>query len=261
MRFDDPYSLIQKGLRYFDYLKHSVNRHGVHSPFVYDLIENVFKNPLPKSKSNSIEVERKFLLKNTEEVFIDDMGTGQSRLTTIKDIASQSLKEPKEAALLGRLAEYYSPQSILELGTSLGISTAYLAQANKPVYSIEGSPAVAQQAQNVWEDLKLTNINPFTGSFDEALNIIWPKLDTPVMVFVDGNHTFRSTLRYFEFFMENIDDQSLIVFDDIHWSPGMEKAWERIYQDERVNLSVDIFEMGLVFIKPDIEKQHFILRF
>jgi predicted O-methyltransferase YrrM len=233
----------------------------VHSPFVFDLIENVFKSPLSNSKSNAIEVERKFLLKDEEEIYVEDLGTGHPEVRLVKDIANSSLKEPKEAAILGRLAEYYQPCSILELGTSLGISTAYLAQANKPVYSIEGSPNVLEKAKSIWESLHLSNIETYSGDFESLLEEVWPRLKNPVMVFLDGNHTHRATLRYFEYVIDRLEDNSIIVFDDIYWSPGMEKAWEKIYRDKRVPLSIDIFEMGLVFLKPGIQKQHFILRF
>jgi len=261
MKIDTPYTLFQKSIRYFDYLKKSVNRHDVHSPFIYSLIEDVFRNPLSKSKSNGIELERKYLLKNNSSIFIEDFGAKKSRKSTVKEIASHSLKDPKYAAITGKLVAYYKPKSVLELGTSLGISTAYLAQNNTPVYTIEGSESVLEQAQKVWNNLKLTNINSFSGSFDNLLEEVWPKIEQPAIVFVDGNHTYRATLRYFDYFIDKLKEDSFIVFDDIHWSPGMEQAWEKIIADERVRLSVDVFEMGLVFFRKGVEKQHFIIRF
>jgi predicted O-methyltransferase YrrM len=261
MKIDTPYTVFQKSIRYFDYLKKSVNRHDVHSPFIYNLVEDVFRKPLNKSKSNKIELERKFLLKNNTPVLIEDFGAKKSRQSTVKEIASQSLKDPKYASIIGKLVEHYKPKSVLELGTSLGISTAYLSQGNTSVYTIEGSGAILDQAKKVWHNLDLSNISSCNGSFDKYLEEIWPEIKQPVIVFVDGNHTYRATLRYFDFFINRLKPDSFIVFDDIHWSHGMEHAWEKIIADKRVSLSVDIFEMGLIFLRKGVEKQHFIIRF
>ena len=261
MKIDTPYSLLQKSIRYFDYLKESVNRHDVHSPFVYDLVEDVFRQPLSKFKSNKIELERKFLLKNNSPVFIDDLGARKSRKTKVKEIAAHSLKEPKHAAILGKLVEYYAPKSVLEFGTSLGISTAYLVQGESKVFTIEGSKDVLDQAKKVWQDLGLNNIHSFLGPFDDLLDQVWSEMEQPTMIFIDGNHTYRATLHYFEYFIELLNTDSFIVFDDIHWSAGMEEAWKKIIADKRVSLSVDIFEMGIVFLRKGVEKQHFVIRF
>lgn len=261
MKIDIPYSLLQKSIRYFDYLSESVNRHDVHSPFIYSLLEEVFRHPLSKSKSNKIELERKFLLKDNTAVLIDDLGAKKSRETTVKEIATHSLKEPKQAAILGKLVEFYSPKSVLELGTSLGISTAYLAQGNTQVYTVEGSESLLNQAKVVWQNLDLDHIHYFHGAFDDLLETIWSEIEQPGIIFIDGNHTYRATLRYFEYFIDRLNADSFIVFDDIHWSSGMEEAWKKIIADERVSLSVDIFEMGIVFLRKGVEKQHFIIRF
>jgi predicted O-methyltransferase YrrM len=261
MKIDTPYTVFQKSIRYFDYLKKSVNRHDVHSPFIYDLVEDVFRNPLSKFKGNAIEVERKFLLKDNTQVFIEDFGAKKSRQSTVKEIASKSLKDPKYASIIGKLVEHFKPKSVLELGTSLGISTAYLSQNNTAVYTIEGSDAILEQAKKVWKNLDLTNIHSSNGSFEKQLENVWPQIEQPAIILVDGNHTYRATLRYFDFLIDRLKPDSFIVFDDIHWAPGMEHAWEKIIADNRVSLSVDIFEMGLVFLRKGVEKQHFIIRF
>ena len=261
MKIDTPYSLFQKSIRYFDYLKESVNRYDVHSPFVYDLLEEVFRQPLSKSKNNQIELERKFLLKNDATIFIDDLGARKSRKTKVKEIAAHSLKEPKHAAILGKLVEHYAPKSVLEFGTSLGISTAYLAQGSTQVFTIEGSKEIQNQAKEVWKNIGLNNIHSLLGSFDDLLDQIWPEIEQPAMIFIDGNHTYRATLHYFEYFINRLNNDSFIVFDDIHWSAGMEEAWKKIIEDKRISLSVDIFEMGIVFLRKGVEKQHFVIRF
>jgi len=162
---------------------------------------------------------------------------------------------------LGKLVEYYEPKSVLELGTSLGISTAYLAQGDTRVFTVEGSEAVLNQAKLVWQNMGLEQIHSFHGPFDDLLEKVWPEIEQPTMIFIDGNHTYRATLHYFEYFIERLNTDSFIVFDDIHWSLGMEEAWKKIIADKRITLSVDIFEMGIVFLRKGVEKQHFVIRF
>ena len=256
-----PYSLLHKTVRYFEYLKKSKSRHGIHSPFIYDLIEKVLRNPLPKTKTADLEIERKYLLKDNSVIFVEDFGVRNSRELRIKDIAAHSLKENKYASILGRMAEYYPVKSIIELGTSLGITTGFLARSGKPVLTIEGSEEILNIAQKVWKDTGTGNIRAFPGKFDDKLPPVWQQAEAPVMAFIDGNHTRKATLEYFNFFISRMTPDSFIVFDDIHWSPGMEQAWETIVNDKRVSLSVDIFEMGMAFLNQGVEKQHFIIRF
>ncbi len=261
MKIDTPYSIFQKSIRYFDYLKESVNRHDVHSPFVFDLVEEVLRKPLSKSKSKQIELERKFLLKDNSAVLIDDLGVKKSRESKVNEIAAHSLKDAKHAAILRKLVEHYSPKSVFELGTSLGISTAYLAQEDTPVFTIEGSEAILHHAKVVWQNLGINQIKAYLGSFDDLLDTVWSEIEQPAMIFIDGNHTYRATLHYFDYFIDRLNSNSFIVFDDIHWSPGMEEAWKKIIADTRVSLSIDIFEMGIVFFRKGVEKQHFVIRY
>jgi len=53
-----------------------------------------------------------------------------------------------------------------------------------------------------------------------------------------------------------------LVFDDIHWSAEMEKAWLEIKSHPSVQYTIDIFFLGFVFFRPDFKvKQNFSIRF
>ena len=254
--------------KYLRYYFTAGNRHDVHSPFVYALIEEVLRD---KSKPNifkEVEALRRQLLQTQEELTVTDLGagslTGAGTVRKVSDIARYAAKPPKFGQLFYRLVQYLQPQYLLELGTSLGLSTAYMALA-KPdaqVLTIEGCPNIAARARQNFELLDIKNIQQRTGNFDDVLPALLqekPRLD---WVFIDGNHRKDPTLAYFEQCLTQAHDQSLFIFDDIHWTPGMEEAWTAIQQHPRVTLTIDLFFIGLVFFRPEVKvKQHFILKY
>jgi len=152
----------------------------------------------------------------------------------------------------------------MELGTSLGITTGYLALGNMEanVITMEGSVAIAEKALDNFRDMNLKNVKLVQGNFDDTLSKVLAALERIDMAFVDGNHRKVPTLDYFRQLIRVMSPESVIVFDDIHWSREMEEAWEQIKQDSRVTLSIDLFFIGLVFFNPSFKvKQHFTIRF
>ncbi|HVY73780.1 MAG TPA: class I SAM-dependent methyltransferase, partial [Puia sp.] len=174
------------------------------------------------------------------------------------------LSSPKFGRLLFRLADHYQPQHIIELGTSLGISGAYLASGNgrATMTTIEGSPAVAAIAGETFRELGLNHIKQYTGHFDELLSDVIAGEPPAGLVYIDGNHRKEALLRYFKLFMQKKAEQSVFILHDIHWSRGMEEGWKIICDDPDVMLTIDLFSAGLVFFRDQFRvKQHFIIRF
>lgn len=255
---DKPYNLFKKTIVYVQFWFRSKNRHGVHSPFVFDFVENVLN---ARYKDNEVEQERRKLLKDHSIIKFTDLGYGKDRSIKISRIAAKSLKKPKEAQLLAKIVRFYGIENVIELGTSLGITTAYMARSKEDVsiQTIEGSKEVLERAKKLWDNIGINSISTFHSSFDDLLPQL--TLNENTLVYIDGNHTYEATLRYFNFFMSTYRDSIILVFDDIHWSKGMEKAWEEISLDKRVCLSIDLFELGVVFLGPRLEKEHFVLRY
>ncbi|HEV8080901.1 MAG TPA: class I SAM-dependent methyltransferase [Chitinophagaceae bacterium] len=261
------FKLARKYLRYYLFSSNGKG-HGIHSPFVFDFIKNVLNDKKEYSIFPVIEKLRKDLLKNENIIDVVDFGAGSSMLAynkrKVKDIARSSLKPKKFSQLLFRIAKYYNPQTIVELGTSLGVTTAYLANANKnnEVFTLEGSKNIAEVAQSNFQKLELRNIRLTRGNFDDTLNETLSLVSTIDLAFIDGNHRKQPTLNYFQKLLERSSDQSIFIFDDIHWSAEMEEAWKEIQQYPAVTLSIDLFFIGLVFFKKDFKtKQHFVIRF
>lgn len=264
------YSTVQIASKYIKYFLSAANGkgHGVHSPFVFDFIKNVLNDKEKKEAYEKIESVRNDLFKNESVVTIDDYGAGstvsKSKERKIKSIAVSSLKPAKYGQLFYRMVQYYNSKTIIELGTSLGVTTSYLAAVNKEakVYTFEGSPNIANIARRNFDKQDLNNIRIVEGNFDNTLAKILPNIKVVDLAFVDGNHRKDPTINYFNQLLEKASDDSIFIFDDIHWSAEMEEAWSYIQQHPSVTLTIDLFFVGLVFFRKEQKfQQHFTIRF
>ena len=264
------YSLSLQAIQFLRYWLTASNGrgHGVHSPFVFDFITKVLNDPLQPEIFARIEGLRQRLKSEQGLVHVEDLGAGSgldnAQQRKIGDIARHAAKPPKYGRLLHRIARHYHCEKVLELGTSLGLSTAYLAAADpvRQLITLEGAPAVAGLALQNLQQLGLENVRLIQGNFDQTLTDALAIIGSPDLVFVDGNHRQQPTLRYFRQCLEVVSDQAIFVFDDIHWSPEMEAAWEEIKAHEAVTCSIDLFFLGIVLFRPSFrEKQHFTIRY
>lgn len=265
------YSLVKLGAKYLKYWLTAENGkgHGIHSPFVYDFVTKVLNDFNTYYCYEPVEALRKKLKQDDTVLTLQDFGAGSrvhaSYHRKISAIANSSLKPRKFAQLLFRIINHYQPKNILELGTSLGITTAYLASANNniPVITMEGAAAVAAIAQKNFLQLNIQNITVVEGNFDETLDkVLNEKLPIVDFAFIDGNHRKDPTIAYFTKLLPHIHEHSILVFDDIHWSEEMEAAWNLIKQHTAVTLAIDLFFIGIVFFRSEQKtKEDFVIRF
>jgi predicted O-methyltransferase YrrM len=264
------YSSLQLAKKYVHYYFTALNGkgHGMHSPFVFDFILNVLNNKKHYEAPVEIEALRKHLLRDNAVVTIKDLGAGSrvqsSKQRTISNLARNAIKPKKYSQLLYRLVKHYQPKTIIELGTSLGITTAYLSKANSSstITTIEGSEAIANIAQQNFQKLNLLNSKSLIGNFDDLLPSAIRQLSIIDLAYIDGNHRLEPTINYFEQFLSNITNDSILIFDDIHWSKEMEEAWGIIKAHPSVKCTIDIFFLGFVFFRQEFKmKQDFVVRF
>lgn len=233
--------------------------HGVHSPFVFDFLSNVIYTKNEFYVFNDIESIRKNLNQNHQELFIKDLGTGVDRKSTVSSIARKSLQKKKYAQLFFRIINQYKFQNILELGTSLGVTTAYLASTSckSKCATLEGSPEIAMIAHDNFKKLNLSNIELIEGNIDntlpQALNLL-KKVD---FALIDANHQSKAVLSYFEQIIQHSASNAILVIDDIYWSEDMELAWNTIKNHPKVTTTIDLFQLGIVFLKTELHKKHY----
>jgi predicted O-methyltransferase YrrM len=252
--------------KYMQFLFGSTNKHGVHSPFVFDLITHCFNKKTPQ---NTIKIWRNYyveLSKNNKVIKVTDYGAGSRVFKGNKRIVSDILKKvsiaKKEAALLTRIVSYFNIENILEIGTSLGLGTLALALGNKKaqISTLEGCPQTLAISKDKLQNYVTNNINFIEGEFSSTLPkvLVNKKFD---LIYFDGNHQKDATIQYFEQCLQTIHNNSVFIFDDIYWSAAMTEAWEYIKNHQKVTLTIDTFHLGFVFFrKEQFQKEHFKIR-
>jgi predicted O-methyltransferase YrrM len=259
------------------YLLRARDEHALHSPFLYDLYTTVIRpRPVPMEPVfTDIEAVRHRMRASTDEIEVRDFGAGSKHSNAprrrVSVIARNAEKPPKYGQLLYRLIRRFRPETILDLGTSLGITTLYEAAAAQAaaaptaarLLSFEGCPETARLARQNFETLggTVVPVELVIGNLDETLPECVGTLDRVDFAFFDANHRYEPTVRYFETCLTSARTDSVFVFDDIHWSPEMERAWRYIKAHPRVTVTVDLFQVGLVFFRTEQPKQHFVLRY
>ncbi len=256
-------------LKYLKYTIMSSHRlgHGIHSPFVFDLVTRVFRN---KSETNIvciIEKTRKRMLRDKRVIEVEDFGSGadnkKSNSRRVSHIAKRSPVTLKYGLLLSKLASEFGAKGIIEFGTSLGISTMYLASSasETKVYSMEGSSEIAKIARENIKNAGFSNCEIITGDFDAVLPDVFEKCKNPGLVFIDGNHRKEPLLRYFSKVSEVAGKETVIVIDDINYSKEMSEAWGEIKKSENVTVTIDLNRIGLVFLNETITPKNYIIRY
>jgi len=250
--------------KYIKFLLKSTNQHGVHSPFVYNLVTKCFYNRSNYDAYKNIINYKKKLLKNKTIIKVIDLGAGSHIMNlkkrNVSSIAKNAGTTNKRAKLLYRLVNYFKFENILELGTSLGIGTYALHpidyKAN--ITTIEGCPNTAAYTKNNFNDYDLKNINFITGNFNDEIKKLTS--NTYDFIFFDGNHEKKATIDYFEVLLKTAHNNSVFVFDDIYWSKDMTEAWELIKKHPKVTVTIDTFFWGFVFFRTKQAKEHFKVR-
>lgn len=260
-----------------DYLRWYItsnNRHGIHSPFMYKFLDQCLYAGEDKSIFDDIESQRIRLVKSRQIITYRDLGAGTRKgvvkspegLTSqsVGQIARNSLQPPKYTRLFYRMARYFKFNNILEMGTSFGITTAYLSRAvhqGGKIQTIEGAAPIADIAGEVFNNLDCSNITQYRGNFSDLLPRVAIEHGPWDMIFLDGDHNGHAVSNYFSFLVKHISSNGVLIVDDIRWSPSMWEAWNDIKKHPEVKVTVDLFYMGLVFFHSCLSHEHFSMRF
>lgn len=239
---------------------------GIHSPFVFYMVRELFWESHLFYSFEKIDAARKMLLRNKQKVNVSTLGMPSvisGKQKSIRKLIDGGSIPDKYGKLVFRLVNNLASQTILELGTGTGMGTLYLAlpSSKAKVFSIDGNRELHQVAKNVFEITGISNVELITGGFKELLPGILDNVEHLDFVVFDGDHQYQSTIDYFEMCLKKIRNNTVFVFDDIHWSREMEKAWAEITGRSEVTASIDLFRMGVVFFRKECTKQHYVLRF
>lgn len=260
------YNMLFQIKSYLKFLWKSKNAHGIHSPFVFDLVTKCFYDKTVHPEYAVLKNYRNSLLQNNKTIEVTDFGAGskvfKSNTREISKIAKTAGITSKNAELLFRISKYFQPKQVLEIGTSLGLATSALSLGNKDakIITLEGCRETSNVAQSEFQKFGLTNINPVTAEFTNYLNAPNLKSEILNLIYIDGNHQKEATLKYFDLLLPTITNDSVWIFDDIHWSSEMESAWEIIKKNPKVTVTIDTFQWGFVFFRNEQKKENFVIR-
>ena len=254
-------------IAYLNHWLNEVSSHSLQAPFIYNLYTKFILNDFNKSNFELIEKTRKKLVQSNLLVSPTSWGapstvhTNKSKVK-VSTIAKEGLTKPKISRLLARLIEYNDSKNIIELGTSFGLNTLYLAnKTDSSVTTFEGSADIADIALTNFEYFKKQNIKLVTGNIDSTLPDFTNSRISIDFAYLDANHRYQPTIKYFETILKRMHDNSILVVDDIYWSKEMTKAWNEIKEHPQVTHTLDLFSVGIVFLKPDLIKTHYRLMF
>lgn len=251
---------------YLKFLWNSKNAHGIHSPFVFDLVTKCFYDKTNYQEYSVLKNYRNSLLQNNNTINVTDFGAGskvfKSNTREISKIAKTAGITSKNAELLFRISRYFQAEKVLEIGTSLGLASSALSLGNKnsKITTLEGCPETSKAAQSEFQKFGLTNIDPFVTEFTNYLESPNLKSETLNLIYIDGNHQKAATLHYFDLLSPTVTNDSVWIFDDIHWSADMEEAWKIIKKHPKVSVTIDTFQWGFVFFRKEQKKEDFIIR-
>ncbi len=258
--------------RFFGYFRHLFTHghrwgYGIHSPFLYRFYHRVLAY---RPDANLKDLRRRVRGMKRDRRLVSCSGdygagptfTGSSK-APLGRIVRRSSVSFKQGKLLYACARELQPATILELGTSVGVSTLYLCQGapRAHIYTLEGCPHKQDLAGAYLQELGCGNITPVKGPFEKVLPEVLHQINKVDMAFIDGDHRQNATIRYFNMICPYLHANSLLILDDIHWSKPMSQAWQTISQDERVRLSIDLYRMGMLFFKEELSRQSFKIRY
>ncbi len=264
MRFIQQFKTVPS---YISYFLRVVDRHSLQAPFIFKFYSDLVEGIKSQHEDPEIEKIRKAMLADKTKIRGIDYGAGSSYVPDtsreISKIAKSGISSPKSCRLISCIARCQQPQTIIELGTSLGILTAYLSRAipKGKIFTFEGNSDLCDQAKSISNFLSCKNIELVEGDIDQTLKMTLDKISEVDFAIIDANHTKRALLTYYGMIKQKISNEGLIFIDDIRWSTEMYEGWLEITRDPDVKISIEFLQNGLLFFKTGLSKQHYILSY
>jgi predicted O-methyltransferase YrrM len=228
------------------------------------VVREIFDDSKHYNAFDDIAFIRAQLESNQELIQYHDYGAGPhakgsqgTREISVAQLARSSASDAEQGTQLFRLVHHVQPTTLLELGSSLGIGSAYLCTPNRAAkfVGIEGNPQSAIIAQKHLEMLGCGNAEVWSGTFSTHLPKAINTLQSIDFVYIDGDHRYVPTLNYFETILPACSPNAVIVFDDIYWTQDMQRAWKTIINRPEVTASLDLWSVGIIWLNPAFQQK------
>lgn len=254
---------MQNSKSIFGFLLKSKGRHGIHSPFVFNFVDNCLTTKVDK---NFLSARKKWLQtikKDRERFKITDLGAGSKQMRSTRSVAGLAKNASSKGLygeILWKIAHYYQPALMLEFGTSIGTGSIHLKSGNPDSHlvTVEGCDQILSKAMKQFDYWNLSGITTICSSFNDFIKL--PALGKYDLIFLDGNHSGEATLEYVNALFAQSHSQTIFILDDIRWSDDMWDCWNQLVTDPRFHVSIDLGRMGLLWRREEQTKEHFVLR-
>ncbi|WP_162415455.1 O-methyltransferase [Cyclobacterium roseum] len=248
---------------YFIYFLKKEDEHSLHSPFYFNCYRELISYlKINKGGISSLEKKRILFLEQNTKIVSEDYGAGSRWESgsgrTVSTIMKRVTTPLKFSLVYQFLCKQTPANIVLDLGTSLGINTAYLSKSVKgKLYSFEGDPAQMELAKKHLDSH--FNVQLVSGNLDETLSEVVQGLQGIDFVLMDANHRYAPTIAYFDLISPKLHGSSIVVLADIHWSLEMKRAWNHLKRSPRVTCSMDFFDCGVLFFRPEPVRSHLVM--
>ena len=251
------------GVEYIKYQWKAKRRHGVHSPFIYDLTDKCFRIPISSELKDQLATLDSKLKSDKRTIEINDFGAGSKKMSStrvISNIYKTSSSRGKFGKTLFQIVHHYEPKKVLEFGTSIGIGAICMAAGNPQsmITTIEGCSNTLEVANENIMTSQLNNIETINSTFDNFLDGLTNEIFD--LIFIDGHHDGTALMNYLKRLEVHSHNETIFILDDIRWSDSMFEAWKAIKSDTRYHVTIDLFRMGVLVPRKEQEKEHFVIR-
>jgi len=257
---------ILKYLQHLIFLRHRYG-HGIHSPYLFEAVHKVIFDASGEKGHIPVRDLHRDLLSDRTSLPAGGAGAPSrvhsAAYSPVGSFVRGSSVSPKYGALLFRISRWFNPEVILELGTGIGVSTLYLASASPgaTVHTIEGNRDRAEFSLRLFKRSGLTTVQVHIGEMDQVLDTLRSGVSGRILAFVDGNHLYGPTLRYLRWILDQAGEEAVVVMDDIYWSKGMFRAWQEIISWPEIRVSINLFQMGILLLRRDLNKADLKIKF
>jgi len=247
---------IKSRLLQYKYIQR-LSQHGLEGKHIVQAFLETLKpenNPKEKKLFETLNQFRADLYTDNRKISFDEIGS--TAVMTVSEVAKRAASPEIWTRFFYQLSKSNRINKVLEIGTNLGVSGQYFLKAlegkkNAKFVTLEGVKGLCDIAEQRFAALSTDQyFEVVHGLYDQTLISIVNKDIHFDLLFIDGNHSYDATLKYFDLLKNKNADRALVIFDDIHWSVGMRKAWQEIISQKGIVFSVNFFKLGMIVFDP-----------
>lgn len=205
--------------------------HGVHSPFVFNLINKVIEEKSPYYAYLDIRRE-------------------------VNKIITPSLYVQKQNLLAFRLVNYFNAFNILELGSKFGVNTLSMLTFSKQAHCYCYEPDIQKKeiAEKILNNY-LSQVTFLNSPFDIKVNALFDA------IFIDLKHNSCIAKDNFDQVLALCSEKTFLFVDGIRENEKLNQIWSCLSDNERRTAKLDFFHFGILFFNKQVSRWDYQISF